>query len=72
MDNALPAVTVCGGVDVAQLRDAAQARSTGFDFVRIDFYLVAGQLLFGKMTSCPGSGLDPFDPVALDMVVGQR
>ena len=50
---------------------AAEALATGFDFVRVDFYEVAGRPLFGEMTFYPGSGLDPFDPVALDGVMGR-
>ena len=50
---------------------AAETLGQGFDFVRVDFYEIAGQPLFGEMTFYPGSGLDPFDPVALDGVMGQ-
>lgn len=51
---------------------AAEALGNGFDFVRIDLYEVAGRPLFGEMTFYPGSGLDRFDPVSLDLAMGAR
>ena len=50
---------------------AAEQLGNGFDFVRIDFYEVAGRPLFGEMTFYPGSGLDPFDPVEIDVEMGR-
>jgi TupA-like ATPgrasp len=50
--------------------DAAEQLGQQFDFVRIDFYEVNSVPLFGEMTFYPGSGLDPFDPVALDKKMG--
>ena len=51
---------------------AAETLARGFDFVRCDFYEVDGTPLFGEMTFYPGSGLDKFNPVALDTVFGQH
>lgn len=51
--------------------EAAETLSSGFDFVRIDFYDVAGKPRFGEMTFYPGSGLDPFEPVDLDATMGR-
>ena len=50
---------------------AAETLARGFDFVRVDFYQPASQPLFGEMTFYPGSGLDPFDPVGLDIEMGR-
>ncbi len=50
---------------------AAEELATGFDFVRVDFYEVGGRPLFGEISFYPGSGLDPFDPVSLDAVIGR-
>jgi TupA-like ATPgrasp len=50
---------------------AAEKLGAGFDFVRADFYEVAGRPLFGEMTFYPGSGLDKFHPVSLDAELGQ-
>lgn len=52
--------------------DAAETLARGFDFVRCDFYEIAGKPLFGEMTFYPGSGLDKFNPVELDAVFGQH
>ena len=51
---------------------AAETLSTGFDFVRVDLYDLAQGPRFGEMTFYPGSGLDRFDPPALDAVMGAR
>ena len=51
--------------------DAAQILGRGFDFVRVDFYETGGTPRFGEMTFYPGSGLDPFDPPALDAMLGR-
>ncbi|HEX8382726.1 MAG TPA: ATP-grasp fold amidoligase family protein [Sphingomonas sp.] len=51
---------------------AAESLSTGFDFVRVDLYDLPGGPRFGEMTFYPGSGLDRFDPPALDSEMGAR
>ena len=50
---------------------AAEQLAKGFDFVRVDLYEVEGCPLFGEMTFYPGSGLDPFNPVSLDLQMGR-
>ncbi len=57
--------------NLARMLAAAETLALGFEFVRVDFYEIAGRPLFGEMTFYPGSGLDRFDPVALDGVMGQ-
>ncbi|MGB3738629.1 MAG: ATP-grasp fold amidoligase family protein [Pontixanthobacter sp.] len=49
---------------------AAAAMARPFDFARVDFYEVADTPLFGEISFYPGSGLDPFDPVAIDTALG--
>jgi TupA-like ATPgrasp len=51
--------------------EAAEMLGKAFDFVRADFYDISGRPLFGEMTFYPGSGLDAFDPVALDTRMGK-
>lgn len=51
--------------------DAAEMLGQDFDFVRVDFYQPRDTPLFGEMSFYPGSGLDPFDPPALDRVMGK-
>lgn len=48
----------------------AEELARGFDFVRVDLYEVGGRPRFGELTFYPGSGLDRFDPVSLDEVMG--
>ncbi|MGB7408307.1 MAG: ATP-grasp fold amidoligase family protein [Pontixanthobacter sp.] len=54
--------------------EAAATIARPFDFARVDFYEVAGpdgpRPLFGEVAFYPGSGLDPFDPVELDLALG--
>ena len=56
---------------LSRMLEAAELLSRGFDFVRCDFYEVGSQPLFGEMTFYPGSGLDKFNPVALDAEFGR-
>lgn len=55
---------------LAEMIEAAEELGRSFDFVRVDLYEVGGHPYFGEMTFYPGSGLDPFDPVSLDRVIG--
>lgn len=54
-----------------RMLDAAETLARGFDFVRCDFYEIDERPLFGEMTFYPGSGLDKFNPVALDKQFGR-
>lgn len=64
----------CGGIHrpatLNKMIEAAQVLAGDIDFVRIDFYEIAGKPLFGEMTFYPGSGLDPFYPKTIDAVMG--
>ena len=51
---------------------AAEALGQGHDFLRVDFYDLPGQPLFGEYCLYPGSGLDRFDPVSLDDLLGAK
>ncbi len=55
---------------LGEMIEAAETLARDFDFVRVDFYEHQGKPLFGEMTFYPGSGLDPFDPVGLDEIIG--
>ena len=50
---------------------AAATLGTDFDFVRVDFYEVAGRPWFGEMTFYPDSGLGTFTPKSFDVELGQ-
>lgn len=49
---------------------AAEKLAGKRDFLRVDFYDLAGQAIFGEFCLYPGSGLDPFDPDELDLKLG--
>ena len=51
---------------------AAERLAVGREFLRVDFYDIAGRAVFGEFCLFPGSGLDPFDPVELDNRLGRR
>ncbi len=53
-----------------QMLAAAALLGEGHDFLRADFYEVAGQPKFGEITFYPGSGLDPFHPDGIDLWLG--
>lgn len=55
---------------LAAMLTAAAILGSDFAFVRCDFYEVDGAPRFGEMTFYPGSGLDRFNPVALDRWFG--
>ena len=53
-----------------KMLEAAELLAGNRDFLRVDFYEVSGQPLFGEFCLYPGSGLDPFDPVSIDERLG--
>ncbi|MEO5707754.1 MAG: ATP-grasp fold amidoligase family protein [Alteraurantiacibacter sp.] len=57
---------------LAKMLAAAEAVAGERDFLRVDFYEVDGQMLFGETCLFPGSGLDPFDPPELDLLLGRH
>ena len=59
-------------VSLDRMLDAAAELARGHEFVRADFYEVGDRPLFGELTFYPGSGLDRFNPVALDRVMGEH
>lgn len=59
-------------VTLSAIITAAEALADDLDFVRVDLYEVGGRPRFGEMTFYPGSGLDPFDPPELDLVMGAK
>ncbi|KLE34827.1 hypothetical protein AAW00_07655 [Aurantiacibacter luteus] len=50
---------------------AAEELAAGWDFLRVDFYEVAGRPLFGEFCLYPGSGLDPFAADWIDRELGR-
>ena len=55
---------------IAAAETLVETLADGIGYVRADFYEVDGAPRFGELTFYPGSGLDPFDPPALDATMG--
>jgi hypothetical protein len=53
-----------------KMLSAAAAIATGFDFLRVDFYVIDGEIWFGETTPYDGSGLEPYEPRDLDLLLG--
>ena len=51
--------------------EAAETLAAEHDFLRVDFYEIGGQPLFGEFCLYPGSGLDPFAADWIDLELGQ-
>ena len=54
------------------LLDAAVRLSAGLDFVRVDFYLIDDDVVFGELTAYPGGGLEAWQPRSFDRELGAR
>ena len=50
--------------------EAAGRLSQDFLFVRVDFYEVAGRLVFGELTFYPDGGFHPFEPDSYNYAMG--
>lgn len=56
--------------ELNKLKKAAVRLAEGFDYVRVDLYLVNGKVLFGEMTFTPGSGFESFSDFKADLYYG--
>lgn len=68
-DNNLSAPT---SINKDIILNYAEILSSGFDFVRIDFFEVDNQLYFGEFTFSPFSGFIEFDPIEYDLYFGKK
>lgn len=48
----------------------AKSLSTDFDYVRVDMYIIGGNVYFGELTFCHGSGWEPVSPREYDNILG--
>ena len=67
---AVQGVPVEAPVSLATMIEAAEALSSGVDFVRVDLYEIDGKAYFGELTCSPNKGLSPFRPASLDRLLG--
>jgi hypothetical protein len=52
-----------------ELLEVAARLAGRHPFIRVDFYLVGERLVFGEITTCPGGGLEGFEPPEFDAQV---
>ena len=50
----------------------ARILSQDFPHVRVDFYNIDGQIVFGELTFHSGSGYTPFEPDEYDFIMGEK
>lgn len=56
---------------LAEMIEAAEQVAGDRDHLRVDFYEAGDGFRFGETCLFPGSGLDPFEPAALDAMLGR-
>lgn len=57
---------------LADLVRLAEALAKDFPYLRVDFYIVGGQLYFGEVTFHPGGGYERILPAEWDVALGVR
>lgn len=55
-----------------QMLSAAAKLGRPFDFIRVDFYEVDGEVVFGELTPYPGGGIEPYSSLSLDAELGSK
>lgn len=50
--------------------EVAQTLARDHDFIRVDLYVVNGEIYFGELTHSPAAGTVPFEDPALDLQLG--
>jgi hypothetical protein len=48
----------------------AEKLSTGFPFLRVDFYEINNRMYVGELTFHPGGGVETFNPKSWDFQLG--
>lgn len=50
--------------------DVAEKLSAGFNFIRVDLYVLENHVYFGELTNYPGNGFIPFEPDEMEYKMG--
>ena len=58
-------------VNLDKMIEIAEEIGSNFDFVRVDLYAPAGDILFGEVTFYPGAGIEKFVPQEWDYKFGE-
>jgi hypothetical protein len=66
-----PDIKIDAPINLHRMSEIAQDLSQDFPFVRIDFYEVKKEIIFGEMTFYPKSGLPDFTPAKYDLILGE-
>lgn len=56
--------------ELSEMLDICRKLSQGFDFVRVDLFLVNRKIYFSELTFTPGNGMDCFSPRRFDYEFG--
>lgn len=56
---------------IEKMKEMAALLSTGYPFLRVDFYNVEGQIYFGELTFHHDGGIVPFEPEEWDLKLGK-
>jgi hypothetical protein len=67
----IPEVEIPMPQKMQEMIDIAKDLSSPFPYVRVDFYEVNGQIIFGELTFFPASGMPDFVPTEYDRIVGE-
>ncbi|MDO8316021.1 MAG: ATP-grasp fold amidoligase family protein [Flavobacterium sp.] len=65
-----PDITIPAPFQLKKMAAIAEDLAVDFPFVRVDFYEVNQQIIFGEMTFYPKSGLPDFTPIEYDHILG--
>lgn len=59
-------------IKLDEMLELSTKLSTGFGYVRVDFYNVQGRVYFGELTFTPAGGLIQYDPEFWDLKLGEK
>ena len=65
-----PDIKIEAPSQLKKMTEIAENLASDFPFVRVDFYEVEEQIIFGEMTFYPKSGLPDFTPPEYDQILG--
>lgn len=66
------ALQVAKPLELEAAIEIAETLSKDFSFIRVDLFLLDGNIYFGEMTNFPGNGFEPFIPIKYDEVFGSH
>ena len=58
-------------MDFEKMIETAENLSKGFPFVRVDFYNINGEIIFGEYTFFHFGGIEEFSPEKYNLIFGE-